>query len=91
MPTLPPAKCRTRRGVFQIWSDVIRTTSAEPDEILRSDALRVLRLVRFACELGFAIDEATWQAAKRNAPKLKDIAAERRRDELVKILLSDAR
>jgi tRNA nucleotidyltransferase (CCA-adding enzyme) len=51
----------------------------------------VLRLVRFACELGFAIDEGAWAAAKRNAPKLIDIAAERRRQEFVKILLTDAR
>lgn len=78
-------------GIPDLEQRIIRTTSAEPDRILRSDALRVLRLVRFACELGFAIDEETWQAAKRNARNLKDIAAERRRDEFVKILLSDAR
>ena len=78
-------------GIADLEKRIIRTTSAEPDDILRSDALRVLRLVRFACELGFAIDESTWQAAKRNAPKLRDIAAERRREEFVKILLSDAR
>ncbi len=78
-------------GLADLEQHIIRTTSAEPDEILRSDALRVLRLVRFACELGFGIDEPTWQAAKRNAPKLKDIAAERRREEFVKILLTDAR
>ena len=47
--------------------------------------------MRFACELGFSIEESTWQAAKRNAPKLDDIAAERRRQEFVKILLTDAR
>ena len=78
-------------GLADLKRQIIRTTSAEPDDILRSDALRVLRLVRFACELGFAIDEATWAAAKRNAPKLWDIAAERRREEFVKILLTDAR
>ncbi len=78
-------------GIADLEKQVIRTTSAEPDDILRSDALRVLRLVRFACELGFAIDEPTWAAAKRNAPKLADIAAERRREEFVKILLTDAR
>ena len=78
-------------GIADLERRIIRTTSPEPDDILRSDALRVLRLVRFACELGFAIDESTWQAAKRNAPKLRDIAAERRREEFVKILLSDAR
>ena len=78
-------------GLADLEQHIIRTTSADPDEILRSDALRVLRLVRFACELGFGIDEPTWQAAKRNAPKLRDIAAERRREEFVKILLTDAR
>ena len=78
-------------GLADLERQIIRTTSADPDDIMRSDALRVLRLVRFACELGFAIDEDTWAAAKRNAPKLKDIAAERRREEFVKILLTDAR
>lgn len=78
-------------GIPDLERHIIRTTSADPDDIMRSDALRVLRLVRFACELGFEIDENTWQAAKRNAPKLADIAAERRQQEFVKILLTDAR
>ena len=78
-------------GIPDLEQQIIRTTSADPDDIMRSDALRVLRLVRFACELGFGIDESTWQAAKRNAPKLADIAQERRRQEFVKILLTDAR
>ena len=78
-------------GIPDLEQQIIRTTSADPDDIMRSDALRVLRLVRFACELGFAINESTWQAAKRNAPKLADIAQERRRQEFVKILLTDAR
>ena len=78
-------------GIPDLEQHIIRTTSADPDDIMRSDALRVLRLVRFACELGFAIEEDTWQAAKRNAPKLSNIAAERRRQEFVKILLTDAR
>lgn len=78
-------------GIPDLEQHIIRTTSADPDDILRSDALRVLRLVRFACELGFEIEERTWEAAKRNAPKLVDIAAERRRQEFVKILLTDAR
>jgi tRNA nucleotidyltransferase (CCA-adding enzyme) len=78
-------------GMPDLQQHIIRTTSADPDGILRSDALRVLRLVRFACELGFDLDEGTWQAAKRNSPKLADIAQERRRQEFVKILLTDAR
>ena len=78
-------------GVADLERGLLRATSADPDDILRSDALRVLRLVRFACELGFAIDEATWAAAKRNAGKLTEISPERRRDELIKMLLCDAR
>lgn len=78
-------------GLVDLERRVLRATSADPDDILRSDALRVLRLVRFACELGFTIDEATWAAAKRNADKLMEISPERRRDELTKILLCDAR
>jgi len=78
-------------GTADLKSRVLRTTSDDPDEILRSDALRVLRLVRFACELGFAVDKETWRAAKRNAAQLTDIAPERRRDELIRILLCDAR
>lgn len=78
-------------GIPDLEHRIIRTTSTDPDDIMRSDALRVLRLVRFACELGFEIEEHTWLAAKRNAANLVDIAAERRRQEFVKILLTDAR
>jgi len=78
-------------GIEDLNKRILRATSDDPDEIMRSDALRVLRLVRFACELGFAIDEGTWLAAKRSAAQLCDIAPERRREELVKILLCDAR
>lgn len=78
-------------GIGDLDKRILRATSADPDEIMRSDALRVLRLVRFACELGLAIDESTWLAAKHSAAQLCDIAPERRREELVKILLCDAR
>lgn len=76
-------------GLPDIERRVLRTTSQDPDDILRSDALRVLRLARFAAELGFTIEENTLAAAKRNAHKLADVAAERKRDELTKLLLAD--
>jgi tRNA nucleotidyltransferase/poly(A) polymerase len=78
-------------GIADLERRILRTTSRDPDEIMRSDALRVLRLVRFACELGLTVEDGTMRAAKRNAPKLSDIAPERRQQELVKILLCDAR
>ena len=58
---------------------------------LESDALRVLRLVRLACELGFDIEPATFDAARAHAGGLLDIAPERRREELDRILVCDAR
>ena len=48
-------------------------------------------MVRIAVETGFKIDGETAKAAKLNAPLLKDISAERRRDELNKILLADTK
>lgn len=78
-------------GLPDLEERVLRTTSRDPDDILSADALRVLRLVRFAGELGFGIEPRTWEAACRNAGKLRDIAPERRRQEFSKILLCDAR
>ena len=60
-------------------------------DTLRSDALRLLRLVRFFGELGFSVEEETLASAQENAPLLRDIAPERRADELLKILLCDTK
>ena len=65
---------------------VLRTTTADPSVILRDDGLRILRLVRFAAALGFSIDPDTWEAAKANAHLLSDVAWERKREELDRIL-----
>lgn len=78
-------------GLEDLKARVIRATSHDPGVILRDDGLRILRLVRFACELGFSIEERTMEAAKAHVSGLLDISSERIRDELFKILLSDAR
>lgn len=65
------------------------TAADTPDSVFEADGLRILRLVRFACELGFDIAPDTMRAAKQNAWRVKDIAVERVRDELNKIFLSD--
>lgn len=78
-------------GLIDLQRGVLRTTSADPDDILRADALRVLRLVRFAASFGFTIDEQTWRAARRHAKGLCDVAAERRREELSRLLLCETR
>jgi poly(A) polymerase len=53
---------------------------------LRDDPLRLLRTVRLATELGFEIEAATASAIRRLATRLDEAAAERRRDELLRIL-----
>lgn len=78
-------------GLKDLRDGVLRTTDPDADAIMGSDALRVLRLVRFSGELGFSIEPATFEAAKRHAAGLRDISAERIREELDKILLCDAR
>lgn len=44
-------------------------------------------MVRFAAELGFDVERNTFEIAKKNAWRVKDIAVERIRDELEKFLL----
>ena len=61
----------------------------EPETRFREDALRILRLLRFAAVLGFSIEEETARAALRCAPLLETIAAERVREELTKLLCGD--
>lgn len=66
----------------------IRTVGA-PDDRFNEDALRLMRAVRFAATLGFAVQEDTLASITRNAGWLKAVSKERVRDELVKIIMSD--
>jgi poly(A) polymerase len=50
------------------------------------DHLRLLRCVRFAAQLDFAIEAKTWEALRPQADQLRRISAERQRDELLKLL-----
>ena len=61
----------------------------EPNDRFSEDALRMLRAVRIAAELDFAIDTKTAEGISKNADKLSQISRERVRDELVRILESD--
>lgn len=74
-------------GVRDIEARIIRAVG-DPDERFKEDALRLMRAVRLAAQLGFSIEERTLRAIKRDAPLLKNIAAERIRDELSKLIMS---
>lgn len=53
------------------------------------DALRILRALRFAAALGFALEEETERGARAMVPLLKTVAAERVREELLKLLCGE--
>ncbi len=59
-----------------------------PDERFKEDPLRMLRAIRFACQLGFEIERETYAAIIRKAKTLQKISWERRAEEMTKILLS---
>ena len=59
-----------------------------PGERFREDYLRMLRAVRFAAQLSFTIESATWDAIRDNAPRITGISGERIRDELALLLTS---
>jgi poly(A) polymerase len=72
-------------GTRDLRAGIIRAIG-DPYERFNEDRLRILRAVRFAARLGFAIDPATWTAIKRTAGTITAIAAERIGEELVMIM-----
>lgn len=74
-------------GVEDLKEGVIRCVG-NPEERFHEDALRILRAVRFAAQLGFQIEEETLSAIRRLAPHLRYISAERIQTELLKLIVS---
>lgn len=77
-------------GIPDLHKRELRTTVA-PEKVFSEDGLRILRMVRLASELGFAVEENTLNAAKKMVYLLKDISGERIRDEFMKILTADTK
>lgn len=75
-------------GIQDIENKILRAVSPE---IFRHDGLRILRMIRFASELDYQIDEATYQSALKNKDNLKYISKERIRQEFDKILAADTK
>lgn len=74
-------------GVEDLERGVVRCVG-NPMERFSEDALRMLRAVRFAGQLGFEIDEATKEAIHELAPTIAKVSAERIQVELVKLMTS---
>ena len=75
-------------GIEDLRCKTIRAVG-NPEERFGEDALRILRAVRFAAQLGYSIDKETEAAILKLAPTLTKISAERIRTELEKLLVSD--
>lgn len=75
-------------GIGDLNRGIIRCVG-DPKERFTEDALRMLRALRFAAQLGFEVEENTFLAIRELAPSIARISAERIQVELVKLLLSD--
>ena len=77
-------------GGMEDLEDCIIRTPCEPDKTFSDDPLRMMRAVRFASQLGFDIDDDTFDGICRQAERIKIITKERINVELNKILASPA-
>ena len=74
-------------GMYDLEDCIIRTP-CDPDITFSDDPLRMMRGVRFATQLGFEIDDETFEAIKRNAERIRIVSKERIATELNKIICS---
>lgn len=72
-------------GIRDMKEGIIRCVG-EPEMRFTEDALRIMRAIRFASQLGFSIDEKTSEAVHRMKDLLQNISHERIRDELDKLV-----
>ena len=76
-------------GQADLQSGILRAVGV-PHQRFTEDALRILRLYRFAARFGFAIDPPTAQAAQELCARLDCVSVERIEEELAKLLSAPA-
>ena len=74
-------------GMYDLEHGIIRTP-CDPDITFSDDPLRMMRGIRFAAQLGFQLEEETFDAIARNAERIRIVSRERIITELNKIVLS---
>ena len=75
-------------GLKDIKDSLIRAVG-NPDDRFNEDALRMLRAIRFSCQLNFSLSQETYESILKNADLIKKISPERIRDEFIKIINSE--
>ncbi len=75
-------------GQTDLKNKIIRTP-LNPDITFSDDPLRMMRAIRFAAQLGFHIEQSTFEAIERNKKRIEIISKERIADELNKIVASN--
>jgi tRNA nucleotidyltransferase/poly(A) polymerase len=75
-------------GEKDIQKKILRAVG-DPNLRFKEDALRLLRAVRIATELGFTIEKNTWEKIIEDCALITNISAERIRTELLRILASE--
>ena len=76
-------------GQADLKGAIIRAIG-EPDRRFAEDKLRLMRAVRFAARFGFTVEPKTFAAIRRHASEIRQVSAERLRDELTKLLTEGA-
>ncbi len=75
-------------GGMEDLDECLIRTPCDPDITFSDDPLRMMRGIRFAAQLGFTIDDETFDAIRRNADRIAIVSRERIAVELNKIVLS---
>lgn len=75
-------------GMQDLQDRIIRTP-LDPDVTYSDDPLRMIRAIRFATQLGFAIEKNSFESIKRNAARIRIVSQERITDELQKIMATE--
>jgi poly(A) polymerase len=75
-------------GVKDLENHIIRTPT-DPLITFSDDPLRMMRAIRFATQLGFDIEDQTWNAICTDAERIKIVSGERIIDELNKIIMAE--
>jgi poly(A) polymerase/tRNA nucleotidyltransferase (CCA-adding enzyme) len=75
-------------GLKDLDDKIIRAIG-DPAVRFQEDYTRMLRAIRFSCQLNFAVEKKTYFEIKKQAKKIKNIAPERINEEFTKIIMSE--